>query len=81
MKIKISKEGHLYLEKKGIMKKQYCPYSSSSEIMTACGDWCPLFEEPIYDTNPYREDCKTHVELIICKTTFTCKEPDFTDER
>ena len=70
--IKISEAGSLSLSRKGTFKKQYCPNTSSHCIH--CGDWCPLFGEPIrvglYD-----------ISLDICHATFMCKTELFIDER
>jgi len=41
MQGKISKDGSLYVERKGTLKIQICPHSNSAY----CGDWCPLFQE------------------------------------
>jgi hypothetical protein len=43
MKIKIDKDGYLWIERAGKMKKQFCPYDSINEGY--CGDWCPLFDD------------------------------------
>lgn len=43
MKIKIDKDGRLFLDRAGKMTKQWCPYSQSDN---SCGDWCPHFGEP-----------------------------------
>ena len=44
MKIEISDKGFLRIERAGKMKTQSCPYHPD----TFCGDWCPLFGEPVY---------------------------------
>jgi len=38
---KITKDGALILNKNGTMIPQCCPHQAE----TACGDWCPFFEE------------------------------------
>jgi len=43
MKAIIDKDGRLSIERAGRMKKQYCMTSNN---MSQCGDWCPLFGEP-----------------------------------
>lgn len=44
MKAKIDKNGHLYLERAGKMKKQFCKYTFKPDgKKVACGDWCPQF--------------------------------------
>jgi hypothetical protein len=45
MKIKIDLNGILHIERAGNMKKAFCPYDTDP---CACGDWCPLFGEPMY---------------------------------
>ena len=41
MRIEISENGYLWLERAGTMKRQDCHYRDAR-----CGDWCPLFGEP-----------------------------------
>ena len=49
MKGLIDKQGVLHIERSGYMKKQSCPFTNvTDENLCACGDWCPLFSEPIY---------------------------------
>ena len=40
----IKLNGSLSIERNGKPKEQFCPFS---EFSNACGDWCPLFVEPI----------------------------------
>jgi hypothetical protein len=52
MKIRITTEGALQRERKGTLKEQYCPYevhgvSPGYMVHMPCGDWCPLFGEPV----------------------------------
>ena len=72
MKIKIDEKGHLWIERKGKMKDQFCPYDSD---MSHCGDWCPLFEEPFLDKG---NKCMV---LTICQNHFITPPADFVDER
>jgi len=55
---KIDMYGNLLIERKGKLKKQFCPktlLTTSDEYADEyaeaekrpCGDWCPLFGEPI----------------------------------
>ena len=82
MKGKINKQGHLAIEKKGVLILQGCPFSDSE-----CGHWCPLFGEPTISKwmgspDPDEKDRELnskHWDLKICRTTL-CFE-DFTDER
>jgi len=30
------------------MKTQLCPYGSENGSPVACGDWCPMFGEPVF---------------------------------
>lgn len=45
MKILIDQDGELWLERKGAMKVQECPYKHGTRG-ELCGDQCPLFGEP-----------------------------------
>ena len=47
MKAKIDSEGNLWINRKTQMKQQICPYLSGEDFGLQCGDWCPLFDEPI----------------------------------
>lgn len=47
MKIKIDQDGLLKLHRMGQVKDQACPFASSFNHDVFCGDWCPLFREPI----------------------------------
>ena len=40
------KNGKLYIERRGKMIEQFCPFTYNGDI---CGDWCPLFGEPETD--------------------------------
>lgn len=42
MKGKITNEGRLYILRGDRYKAQHCPHS-----FNRCGDWCPLFGEPV----------------------------------
>lgn len=44
MKAKIDKDGFLWIERSGKMKAQHCP---ENHTLSNCGDWCPLFDEPV----------------------------------
>jgi hypothetical protein len=56
---KIDIQGQLEIERYGKMKPAFCPFANTSEIAgsdgitwphhksTHCGDWCPLFREPL----------------------------------
>lgn len=47
-KAKISKDGHLEIERAGKFKEQRCPIAGADEeggYCLSCGDWCPLFHE------------------------------------
>lgn len=43
MEILIDQDGALSITRNGVLRKQYCPHSTSAR----CGDWCPLFEDII----------------------------------
>lgn len=63
MKIKITSEGELVFERNGVLKKQCCP-KQNRERFTACGDWCPLFGEPIADSELRLCDAYLSGEII-----------------
>ena len=66
MKIKISRAGHLYIErglKKSKFKTQYCPYTATGNGFAQCGDWCPLFGEPEHGVLKL---CKTEISYDKC---------------
>lgn len=71
MKIKISIQGHLQLERRGIFKPAYCPYNTTFR----CSDNCALFGEPWYN------EVHRLMYLNICRKDFALKKEDFTDER
>ena len=74
MKIKIDEKGHLWIERKGKMKDQFCPYDSD---MSHCGDWCPLFVEPSF----HKADYKANIEVALCGIIHNVLVADFEDER
>ena len=78
MKIRINKKGWLEIERAGKFKQQLCPHGSSDE--ERCGDWCPLFGEPFFETISKLEDKKI-VSLSLCKTIIYCDTDEFRDER
>ena len=45
MKIELSQNGWLSLERNGKLEMQYCPFFSVGH-KEGCGTWCPLFDEP-----------------------------------
>ena len=78
MKAKIDQYGNLWIERGGVMKKQWCPYSVANHNgdieLTECGDWCPLFQEPGYNGGV--------VTIVLCNSVFDAGKPDeFVDER
>jgi hypothetical protein len=40
---RLNGKGHLLIERGGKFKVQSCPFDSEDD----CGDWCPLFGEPV----------------------------------
>lgn len=66
MKIRINKNGFLNLERNGVFKPQLCPKQAmpSSESDVFCGDWCPLFGEPIADSELRLCDAYLSGEII-----------------
>ena len=77
MKIKIDEKGHLWIERKGKMKDQFCPYDSD---MSHCGDWCPLFVEPSFHK---ADDIVSfdNIEVALCGIIYNVPVADFEDER
>lgn len=79
MKAKIDKDGFLYIERAGVMKRQHCPYVDEQ----ICGDWCPLFGEPQILTKHSRistTSYETKIPIIVlCNKTLELEE--LTDER
>jgi hypothetical protein len=89
MKIKIDKDGLLWLERAGVMKAQVCPHGlvtneawNGSQFVAdngfRCGDWCPLFTtghlvEKMGVPQP--------IEVTLCRTDYVVAPSDFTDER
>ena len=72
IKIKIDKKGRLWLRRGNELKMQFCPFQNLEEDVY-CGDWCPLFDEPveIFD-----------VTLRICQDReLRCQIDEFVDER
>ena len=77
MKIKIDNEGYLWIERKGKMKDQFCPYDSD---MSHCGDWCPLFLEPSFHKADDIVDFD-NMEIALCGIIHNVPVADFEDER
>jgi hypothetical protein len=73
MKGKIDNRGSLYIERGGVIKRQFCPYAGIPDNVD-CGDWCPLFGEPEESI-----DNKLFY-LDICRETLLVFD-SFTDER
>ena len=86
MKAHITSAGFLELERNGKIKPQICPMNGNRHM---CGDYCPLFGEPInagpfemtIDENGKRVLMSNSHEsiLTICHGTQICAE--FTDDR
>ena len=51
MRGEIDKKGILFIERKGIMARMYCPYSHNEDY---CSTWCPLFDDSDADINQIR---------------------------
>ena len=83
MKIKIDKEGYLFLERGGKMKEQQCPYHGCGR---GCGDWCPLFDrdlkhDDIKDFDGILDMVGKKIFPLCNGTILVCRPEDFTDER
>lgn len=87
MKIKIDKRGYLFLERGGAMKEQGCPFGPIYDQRgvlrkRTCGDWCPLFGEPITTECVPAIEVPPLTSIALCeKGMVTCHPSDFTDER
>ena len=79
MKIELSSNGHLSLDRKGKLKTQYCPFFTG-DYKEACGDWCPLFGEPKIKENAMPKF--TEVIIGICQDRLlSCAGENFKDLR
>ena len=65
---KLNSTGVLQIGRAGTLRSMFCPFTSEK-----CGDWCPLFGEPL----PIEGTYGAIIEL--CHTTLQLEE--FTDER
>jgi hypothetical protein len=46
--VRINKRGFLSIQRAGEWREQCCPFAANEGREPAhCGDWCPLFAEPI----------------------------------
>lgn len=84
MKIKIDKNGGLWLRRAGKMKPQEChmrpPIFLDGEYkIRLCSDSCPLFSEPTAETRDNHP--KETIELHICRGYIECRPSEFVDER
>lgn len=75
MKIRINEYGLLFINRGFSFKEQICPYALDNDN---CGEWCPLFGEPIKVNLTENLNC---IMLSLCKKTLDCKPEDFIDER
>ncbi len=71
MKGKLDKHGTLAVERAGKLNSQSCPFGGISENVP-CGDWCPLFREPMQIVD-------SKIMLVICRDTLIFSE--LLDER
>jgi len=62
VRIKLTEDGLLKIEKRDSFKKQYCPYESF-EAGICCGEYCPMF---FVDTK--------NKQLHLCKKTWNYSE-------
>lgn len=82
MKIKITEDGYLEIERAGAFTPQFCPMQSDISVL-ACGDWCPMFGEPKQATDfgvmpdqPYPV-----IAIKLCHNTVSTYLRDFEDGR
>lgn len=74
MKGKIDKKGLLYLQRGSEEKAQMCPWTTELEM--PCGDWCPLFGEPVV------AEGTVVIRLHCAKTAYFCWDfKEFEDQR
>lgn len=70
MDIIIDQEGYLSIKRGNKCRHQFCPKmvpSREQDIFMRCGDWCPLFGEPIsHEWLPTPKDQEMSLE-ICCK--------------
>ena len=78
MKGKIDINGHLYLERAGVLKGQFCHYA---RLLVFCSDKCPLFGEPYAAEIGYLDgrDGEQRIILSLCKREWSFV--DFEDKR
>ena len=69
IKVRIDDNGTLELNRAGKLKFQEWPNTEG----VYCGDWCPLFEEPIIEG--------TSVYMRLCHRFITCDAAEFEDLR
>jgi hypothetical protein len=82
MKIVIDYNGDLLIERKGVMKTQYCPYMSGNNNYVLCGDNCPHFNEPKIKYVSGDIPFISMIVIELCNNKIlTCTENEFTDER
>jgi hypothetical protein len=74
IKIKINREGELFIKRGSDLKKMWCPYHGPRTHI--CADSCPLFGEPQLFGVEIKE-----VHLSLCRRLFVLKESEFIDER
>lgn len=75
---KIEEYGNLCIERAGVMKEQWCPYTVSGKDMTKCGDWCSHFGEP-FEGDEHDKKHGINQCLTLCHTLLEFNE--FSDER
>lgn len=95
MKGKIDKNGWLTIERSDTERPQLCPVAAYNPDIdfSRCGDWCPLFGEPVTSTTEYityDEKGTTNASSTPHKTCLTTLQvcnnrtlifDEFTDER
>jgi len=72
IKMKIDKDGILWLRRGSDLKKQFCLRMAAC----LCGDYCSGFGEPKVDVVDDGDIC-----LTICTRRLFCKPEEFLDER
>jgi hypothetical protein len=76
MKGRIDNAGYLVINRAGKERMQGCPFNSGAY----CGDWCPLFSEPVLEgESKYLDSMPGYWVIRLCRKAVILEE--FDDER
>lgn len=76
LRIKITRKGFLEIKRNNEFKPQFCcrqKITGTDDIK--CGDWCPLFGEPVDVMSKDRKRIERQT-LSLCQTTLTGRVND-----